>query len=556
VGVDRLVEVIESELDRGGIGIAVAVVADDALAWSGAFGRLDVDRPQSVTTETVFGLQSVTKTIVATALMHWVERGVIGLDDPVNRHLAPLVIRNAWEERSPVTIRQLLTHTGGLPMSVGWSDDASLEEFVANTVSTDAEPGTRLIYANWGYNVLGYLVMRLAGAATWDAAVADLVLRPLGMASTVAEPATPAADDRNRATGHVVSRLDGTHLRLGPTEWPYHPGPPSGSLVGTVGDLSRFLLAHLNGGGPVLGPDAVADMQRLHAPLGTGGGGMGLGFRVDSRGCRPFFCHGGDGSGFTAFVCGHPEERVGAAVLMNVAEAQAARSTIARAALEFALGDGRAATAVHSTARAVRPALGGYKSTYWGVRADVTEAAGEPVVTVPASMITFAESASLLAEVGGRWRADGGMFDGFELDFEGTGGDRRFFGGVYAFEFVADDTTPVTLPIAVDETGDLGGRWSGAMDTPIGALPLELDVDAPAATVTIALLGVEARDTDADAANGWIRARFELDIIGFGPVEVFARLGRTEARLEGLIYVRHGSGEFVIPAVLEGAGAG
>lgn len=304
---NRVVDVIEEHLGRGVVGLAIAVVAGGEVRWSGAFGRLDVDRPDPVTAHTVFPIQSVSKPIVATALMPWVERGVVGLDDPVNRHLAPVAIANEWEQRSPVTIRRLLTHTAGLPMSLGWGTSPSLEALVANDVRTEAEPGSRLIYANWGYDVVGYLVGRLA-ELPWDQAVTDAVLRPLAMTAT--RSATSKAEpDLTAPTGHVMSQLDGTHLRLAAPEWPFEPGPPSGSLVSNVGDLARFLVAHLAGAGAGLRPETFDDMHRLHAPLGAGGGGMGLGFRVDRRGGRPFFCHVGDGGGFTTSSAAIPMSR-------------------------------------------------------------------------------------------------------------------------------------------------------------------------------------------------------------------------------------------------------
>ena len=362
---DRIVEVIEEQLDGGVVGLALAAVARGEVVWSGGFGRLDIERTEPVTTRSVFSIQSVSKSIVATALMHWVERGAIGLDDPVNRHLAPIAIANEWEDRNPVTIRQLLTHTAGLPLSLGWGSHASLEEVVAHDVKTDAEPGTRLIYANWGYDVLGYLVSRLAGAP-WDDAVTDTVLSPLGMTATRSARPDPPDTSAGEATGHVVSQVDGAQLRLGPPMWPYYPGPPSGALVSNVEDLARFLIAHLTGGAGVLARDTVADMQRLHAPLGGGGGGMGLGFRVDRRRGRPFFCHTGDGSGFATFVGGQPEEQIGVALLINVGGAEAARSKIARTALDWLLTDAPARTI--TAAPASRPSIGGYRSTYWGLR--------------------------------------------------------------------------------------------------------------------------------------------------------------------------------------------
>jgi hypothetical protein len=164
--------------------------------------------------------------------------------------------------------------------------------------------------------------------------------------------------------------------------------------------------------------------------------------------------------------------------------------------------------------------------------------------------VAFAESVSTLREAGGsRWRADGGMFDGWELDFDTSTRDPRFFGGVYPFEFVPDDTPVTTLPTAVDERGDLTGAWAGTLDTPFGAIPLALDVEL--GKVAVGVMGNDDVDSDAETRDGWIRARFEFDLAGFGPIVLFARLGRVAGRLEGLLYARYEGGELSLPAVLE-----
>jgi CubicO group peptidase (beta-lactamase class C family) len=545
---NRVEEVIEKQLDNGVVGIAVAVVDGDDVLWSGGFGRLDTDRPQPVTTATVFPIQSVSKSIVATALMRHVETGAIGLDDPVNEHLRPVAVANEWEERSPITIRQLLTHTAGLPMATGRPPGTSLEDQVANHVRTEAEPGTRLIYANWGYDVLGYLLGRLNGSA-WEEAVNDSVLGPLDMRATAPDSASVSVD-LERPTGHGVSQLDGSHLRLGLLARPTDAPPPSGGLVSTVEDLARFLIAHLNGGGGIVAPASVADMHRLHAPLGVGGGGTGLGFRVDLRSARPFFCHAGDGMGFTTFIGGHPDEQVGVVLLMNTGGAQEARSVIARRALDSVLGE---TTPRDASVRAVaRPPAGGYRSTYWGVTAHVDAAAAVPVVTTSPNALAFAESTGRLTRQGDRWRADGGMFDGCDLDFETrVEGGPRFYGGLYPFEFVADDDVNViTLPVEVDETGELNGAWGGTTDTPLGPIPLELEVDTGQHRVTITVMGTAGADPEAETGRGWVRAQFDLDIAGFGPLTAFAQLGLVDDRFEGLLYIRTDDGEFSFPTVL------
>ena len=540
---ERLTRVIEEQLEHGVVGAAVAVVVDDQIVWSGGFGVADIDDPVAVTPTTAFAAQSLTKPVVATALMGFVERGAIGLDDPVNAHLGEARLANPWEDERPVTIRQLLTHTGGLGVSTGWHSTISLEDEVASHLSAEAEPGSRLVYANGGYDTLGCLLARL-GHAGWDEVVTETVLEPLAMTATGI--ATPPAGHDDGAVGHVWSEMDGNVRRLPRPSWPYSPPPASGSMVSTAEDLARFLLAHLNGGGGVVEARTAADMQRVHAPLGPGGGGMGLGFRVDRRDGRGFFCHGGDGVGFTNFIGAHPDERVGVVVLLNSGGAQAARSAIVHAALAH----GRAEAPARSGPTHVDPRfLGGYRSTFWALRAELTQPDDHPRLCASGAIMST-ETTSRLEPAGDRWRGVGGMFDGWELDLViGADGQRRLYGGVYPFEFVPDDSPMPRLPTSVDHDGELAGVWAGTTHTPIGPVPLELVVHPRGATVTT--IGVEAELTDVDAAAGWVRGHVDIEVAGFGRVEMFLRLGRAEGRLRGIIYARSDSGEFSMPTELE-----
>ncbi len=353
-------------------------------------------------------IQSVSKPVVATALMHFVEMGEVRLDDPVNAHLGDVRVANQWEDESPVTIRQLLTHTAGLPVSFGWSSSSSLAEDVAQHVATDARPGSRLVYANGGYDVLGLVLARLAGS-DWDRVVAEVVLGPLGMTAT----GVVMDQGDTRVVGHVFSHVDDSTAVLPSAPNPYEPPPPSGSMVSTAEDLARFLIAHLHGGGGVLSPETVREMHRLHVPAGLGGGGMGLGFRVDRRGGRLLFCHGGDGNGFTTFIGGHPEERVGIVVLINTGGVYEARSAIVRAGLAALLEERPA----HRD-RSGLPAqfVGGYRSTYWDLRAELRPGPDGEQLAVLGPMLS-SELTGHLSRVDDRWRGEGGIFDGWEARF-------------------------------------------------------------------------------------------------------------------------------------------
>ena len=351
-----------------------------------------------------------------------------------------------------------------------------------------------MVYANSGYDVLGLVVSRLGGH-DWDRVVAETVLEPLGMTATAV---VTDADD-SRVAGHVFSHVDGTMTVLAQAPSPYAPPPPSGSLVSTAEDLARFLIAHLNGGTALLSPETVLEMHRLQVPLGPGGGGMGLGFRVDQRGGRPFFCHGGDGNGFTTFIGGHPQERVGIVVLINTGGIHEARSAIVRAGLAAVLDE--------PPARPIGPArhnglLAATAQPIGTCGQSCSQGRDSEQLAVLGPMLS-SEATSALSRIDGRWRGEGGVFDGWELDFaEGPDGTCHFYGGVYPFDFVADKSPIIRVPNSVDEHGTLTGAWTGTMDTPIGPVPIELRVDSPT-MITVTTMGTtDLAMSDATATRG------------------------------------------------------
>jgi len=540
---DHVVEVIEGQLARGVVGVSVAVVVGDEIAWSAGFGAAELSQLAPMTPMSRCCIQSVSKPIVATALMRFVEMGTVRLDDPVNAHLGEVRVANQWEDDDPVTIRQLLTHTAGLPESFGWSSSTSLEEDVVQHVATVARPGSGLVYANSGYDVLGLVVSRLGGQ-DWDRVVAETMLEPLGMTAT---GAVADADD-SRVAGHVFSHVDGAMTVLAQAPSPYTPPPPSGSMVSTAEDLARFLIAHLNGGAAVLSPDAVREMHRLQVPLGPGGGGMGLGFRVDQRGGRPFVCHGGDGNGFTTFIGGHPQERVGIVVLINTGGIHEARSAIVRAGLAAVLEEPPG----HRDRRDL-PArfAGAYRSTYWELRAELSAGRDSEQLTVLGPMLS-SETTSELIRIDGRWRGEDGVFDGWELDFaEGPDGTCHFYGGVYPFDFVADATPIIRVPTDVDRRETVTGVWTGTMDTPVGPVPVALHVEG-STSVTVTTMGAtDLAMRDATATAGWVTGRFDLQIPDIGALTVFVRVGLIQGQLEGMAYVTMIFGEYAIPIGLQ-----
>ena len=550
---DRLEDVIQGEMQRGQVpGLAIALVKGSEISWSRGFGVADVESKTPMTPETVFSVQSVTKPVVATALMQRYERGDFRLDDPANRYLAPARIQNEYEETDPVTIRQLLTHTSGLPVDVGAAPPSAgqktLEEFVALVAKTVRPPGQEIIYANWGYDIIGLLVQRFSGKP-WDECVRQAILKPLGMAATAADS---PPEGLPVARGHFLSAVDEqVHtLTAGP---PALTTPPSsaGELLSTVEDLGRFLIAHLNGGAlngqRILRAETVAQMHRLHAPAGRSQAGMGLGFRVARSNERYLICHGGDGLGFTNFIGGYPEEKVGIALTLNRGGAQTARSVIANTALATLTGSRATDATRRGSAEQVQRLAGRYGSTYWDIKADITIEGGQAWLTVTGGLVVSAEhpKSSLFQGGDGVFLARGGMFDGFELTFD-VGTDPSvvsFYGGVYPLRFDRQGDVVPVAELARDEAAELVGSWSGTAATPLGPMLVRLEiVDATRGTVdTPFAQKVAIQEFAAEA--GRVSGQFVVTAPGIGEMQLFLRLQAAGGKLQGPVYTRGWFGE-------------
>ena len=548
---DEVEQVILREMKRSRLpGLAVALVKDEEIVWSKGYGLADLEAGLPVTPGTVFPACSVTKPVVATAVMQWHERGAFALDDPVNVHMGAVKLQNEWEQQSPVTIRHLLTHSSGLPVALAYplgSSFSSLEEYVGAVARTVRPAGEEVIYADWGYAVLGHLVGRFAGCP-YEEYIHENLLDPLGMRSSALSLAPAGA---SLAAGYYVSGADGKRYRSDFRPDAGAPGP-AGSLYSTAEDLARFLIAHLNGGvrdgKRILLEETADDMKRVHARTGPAWRGMGLGFMVDEVGGRRLFWHAGNGPAGSTFICGSREENVGVVLLINLANAETARSAIVHSALHALAADGRD-TPVGTSQDAWRlpPAecerlTGRYISNLWA-RAELR--ADEGILTLrtePGGTIDPVESVSYLERIGeGRFRVHDGGFGGWELTFEfaADGNANSFVGGVYPFLFRRSGDV---LPAAAQDA-DLAGRWAGIVSSPMGPVPVTLDImDAERGSVT-ALSAQRAQLQDFSARNGHLSGYFEVAVGDLGDWTVFLRLASIGGKLQGRAYARSGLGE-------------
>jgi uncharacterized protein YbbC (DUF1343 family) len=300
----RLDTVVTRAIDRGELpGAVVLVVHRGQVVFRKAYG-LRSKEPAAVTMspDTLFDLASLTKPIVtATSILLLVEQGELRLSDRVAQHL-PAFGQNGKDR---ITVEQLLLHTGGLiadnPLADYRDGRAKALERI-HQLTPVAEPGSRFLYSDIGYIVLGELVERLSGLPL-DQFAHQRIFTVLGMKDTGFRPAGPL---KERAA--PTERRDGRWL-AGEVHDPraHLLGGVAGhaGLFATADDLAVYARMLLGGGPPggqrLLSPLALRAMT---APRPVPGGLRALGWDVQTgfSANRGELFPRGEGFGHTGFT--------------------------------------------------------------------------------------------------------------------------------------------------------------------------------------------------------------------------------------------------------------
>jgi CubicO group peptidase (beta-lactamase class C family) len=251
---------IERAAGRHGVpGAAVAVGVENQLAEA-ATGVINLDTGVEATADSLFQIGSVTKVWTTALVMQLAGEGLVDLDEPVQKYLPEFGVLDAAASES-ITVRQLLSHTGGfdgdLFEDTGRGDDAvaKLVAFMRSNARQVSRPGELFSYCNAGYCALGALVAKLRGRTSWEAAVRELLIEPLG-ARHMALYAEEAIMFR-AAVGHVGEPLRASPRRL----LPQSNAPAGSTLSAAPRDLVRF-------GRMLLADGVAADGTRV-LPAGT-----------------------------------------------------------------------------------------------------------------------------------------------------------------------------------------------------------------------------------------------------------------------------------------------
>ena len=298
---------------RRGTGAAAAIVRPGSVVvLAHGVTRLGGDRRPDGST--VFQIASLTKVFTALLLVDAARRGEVWLDDPLGKHLP--VPAPTFQGR-PITLRDLATHSAGLPLRPASRLDRGQEDPYAGYTHADLlsdlakvrlerAPGTAFQYSNFGYGLLGAALSHRTGR-TFEELLQGRILGPLGMDETRLVPGPAMA-------GRLIQGYE-------PDFRPVRPSSdgalaPAGGLFSTLDDMARFLRVFtLPDAGPLR--QAASLMRVVERPGDDPETRMVLGWRETGRGRKALLWSNGNGGGVRSFMGVRPSTGTGVIAFVN-----------------------------------------------------------------------------------------------------------------------------------------------------------------------------------------------------------------------------------------------
>jgi CubicO group peptidase (beta-lactamase class C family) len=293
-------------------GLTFVAVQDGETVLTKGYGLASIEDGRAVEPETaVFRIGSISKIIVAVAVMQLVERGQLDLQADVNSYLHAFQVENPF--RQPLTLEHLLTHTGGIqdPPYESQTDPSArlpLEQGLAQGLGAVlTAPGKRFLYSSYGYGLAAYMVEEVSGLP-FDEYTRQHIFQPLGMDNTdyLLSPPSPEGMTMGYAS------VDAAFVAQ-PLDW--DDDYPGGSIVSTAPDMAVLLTVLLgdgcSGDACVLEAATLADMQSARVRISSGSMHQGLGLVRGQVEGQTVLGHSGAIRGFAAILDMFPDHNAG-----------------------------------------------------------------------------------------------------------------------------------------------------------------------------------------------------------------------------------------------------
>jgi CubicO group peptidase (beta-lactamase class C family) len=300
--------------------LSIAVIEDYKIAWAKGYGTIGMGSNAPMTTKTLFQAGSISKPVAATGALYLVEHGKLSLDEDVNVKLKTWKVpENEFTKEQKVTLRRLMSHTGGLTVHgfPGYDVDEKIPTLVqifngaqpANTapIRVDVVPGTLERYSGGGVTIEQQLMMDVTGKA-FPEFMRETVLDKIGMTDSSYEQPLPAARAAMTAIG---TYSDGKPVH---GKWHVYPEMAAAGLWTTPTDLAKFAIEIANSRHGK--SNRVLSQKMTEEMLTPVMEGAGLGFFMEKENPGQFGHNGAD-EGFQALLTMNSETGKGVAIMAD-----------------------------------------------------------------------------------------------------------------------------------------------------------------------------------------------------------------------------------------------
>lgn len=393
------------------VGAQVAARVDGELIFNEAFGYADLDAKVPMTTDHLFRIASHSKTFTGVAVMQLVEAKKLRLDDTIGQHIPEL----AKSDIADVTVRQLLSHTGGIIRDGDNADWWELDKpfpdrkellTLAKKLGKVLEPNTEFKYSNIGFSLLG-VIIEAASGESYRRYVTTNIVEKLGLENTGPDIDMERIDDY--AVGHSSRVHGGQRVQIEHIDT-YEESSATG-FYSTAAELTDYFQAHIPGDDRLITDASKREMQQKIGEA-EDRGHYGLGLVIDSSGDRTYIGHSGGYPGHITMSKVDRDRKLSISVLTNSNDGPAATLTSGLLGLiELALTDD--AKTEPAKAKDIKRFQGRF-ATLWGVT-DIIELGNRlyaisPSLDDPASMaieLEIVDDATLKRVGGSKYGARG-----------------------------------------------------------------------------------------------------------------------------------------------------
>lgn len=300
------------------VGVSAAIIIKDTVIWANGFGYADLENDIPMTVNTVVNIASVTKTFIALAVMQLHERGLLDINQPLNKYLPQFNPETRGENLEQLTVKSVITHSSGIQTDILKNSDSGSGKYTdvlgfINETYLLYPPGIIESYSNSGYNILGHLIKNVS-RQDYPEYIHKNIFTPLGMHNSGF--LNDSIQNRTKVYSGGVSMHEYGFRDIA-----------SGGIYSNINDLikyARALMDAYNGrNSPLIKSTSVMEMFTLHPESAMiGSNKKGLGWFMYKNDSVFAVTHAGDAVTGHAEICLIPEKKSAVMILINSSEGE------------------------------------------------------------------------------------------------------------------------------------------------------------------------------------------------------------------------------------------